>query len=54
MSMSKKQKRENLQFKDKEDETLIKRPGDLNGSSFQISNLKNCTVYLCDRINTVR
>ena len=53
MALSKKQKRENLQFKDREDETLLKKPGELNGSSFQISNLRNCTVHLCDRVNTV-
>lgn len=36
-------------FKSREGETLIKRPGDINGIDFMIKDLKNCTVFLLDR-----
>ena len=52
--MSKKANRENLMFRDKEGEDLVKSPGDISGKAFKISNLRNCRVYLCDYVNTVR
>ena len=35
-------------FRDKDGETLIKKPGDINGIDFMIKDLKNCTVILLD------
>jgi len=35
-------------FKDKKSETLIKRPGDINGIEFMIKDLEGCTVILLD------
>ena len=29
-------------FRDKDGETLIKKPGDINGIDFMIKDLKNC------------
>ena len=51
-SVGKKKKlnRADFMFKDKEGETLIKRPGDINGIDFAIKDLKNCTVFLLDHI----
>ena len=35
-------------FKDLDGHTLIKRPGELDGGSFFIKDLKNCAVYILD------
>jgi len=35
-------------FRDKENETLIKPYGELNGYNFNLRNLKNCKVYVLD------
>ncbi|CAD5120847.1 DgyrCDS9400 [Dimorphilus gyrociliatus] len=44
---------DDISFKDRENETLVKLPNSLKGSQFIIKNLKNCTVYLLDHMNTV-
>ena len=46
----KKLNRHDFIFKDKKGETLIKRPGDINGIDFVIKNLEDCKVYLLDNI----
>lgn len=35
-------------FKDLDGHTLIKRPGELDGGSFFIKDLKNCKVFILD------
>jgi len=35
-------------FNQKNDETLIKKFGEIDGFNFKIRNLKNCKVYLLD------
>ena len=35
-------------FRDKESETLWKRPGDINGMDFMVRNLENCIVHIFD------
>ena len=35
-------------FKDKENETLIKNYGDLNGTNFNLTRLTNCKVFILD------
>lgn len=35
-------------FRDRDGETLVKKPGDINGIDFMIKDLKNCTVFLLD------
>ena len=37
-----------FQFISKKDETLMKKPGDINGIQFRIKDLHNCTVYILD------
>ena len=46
--MSKKRNRQDFIFEKKKGETLIKKPGDLNGSDFCIMNLEDCDVYIMD------
>ena len=48
--VKKKLNRHDFIFKDKKGETLIKRPGDINGIDFVIKNLEDCKVYLLDHI----
>ena len=35
-------------FKDKSGETLMKKPGEINGQSFDIRNVKDCTLMVLD------
>ena len=35
-------------FRQRKDELLVKRPGDINGIDFMIKDLENCTVVLLD------
>ncbi len=44
----KKLNREDFIMKDKTGETLMKKPGQINGLDFQIKNLNDCTVYIFD------
>ncbi|KAL1463645.1 hypothetical protein WDU94_015382 [Cyamophila willieti] len=44
---------EDFILKDKENETIWKLPGSLNGQQFVIRNCKHCLVYLLDHINSV-
>jgi protein XRP2 len=44
----KKLNRADFMFKDKANEVLIKRPGDLNGLDFMIKDLEGCTVVILD------
>lgn len=40
----KKLNKEDYMFKNKDGETLIKKPGEIAGLQFAIKDLKNCTV----------
>ncbi len=44
----KKLNRADFMFKDKSGETLIKKPGDINGIDFAINNLQDCEVQILD------
>ena len=44
----KKLNKADFQFKSRKGETLIKKPGDINGIDFMIKDLHDCTVYLFD------
>jgi protein XRP2 len=44
----KKLNKADFMFKDITGETLIKRPGDINGIDFMIKDLKDCDVWLLD------
>ena len=44
----KKLNRADFMFKSKNNETLIKKPGDINGIDFLLNDLHGCTVYLMD------
>ena len=46
--VKRKRKRAELIFQKEEGKTLIKLPGDLEGSMFKINDLKNCTVLVMD------
>ena len=35
-------------FKSLENQTLVKRPGDIGGIDFMIKDLKNCTIQILD------
>ena len=48
ISKKKKLKREDIMFCKRQNETLIKKPGDVNGSDFKIADLDNCVVFLLD------
>jgi protein XRP2 len=37
-----------FQFISRTGETLMKKPGDINGIQFKIKDLKDCTVYILD------
>ncbi|KAJ5070886.1 tubulin folding cofactor c [Anaeramoeba ignava] len=36
-----------------ESQTIWKYPGTINGKDFSLSNLKNCTIFLCDKISAL-
>ena len=40
-------------FKNQEDKTLRKLPGQINGIDFYIANLENCAVFLFDWLDQV-
>ena len=44
----KKLNRADYMFKDRVGETLMKKPGDINGIEFAINNLENCEVSILD------
>ncbi|KAL4487950.1 hypothetical protein ABPG72_022810 [Tetrahymena utriculariae] len=48
--MAPKKDKSNYVFRFKEDQVLIKKPGDLDGADFAISNCKNCEIYIFDHI----
>ena len=48
--MKKKLNKQDFMFKNINEETLVKFPGEINGIDFCIKNLTNCEVYLMDRI----
>ena len=35
-------------------ETIYKEPGSINGKDVVLSNLKNCTVSICDHLGAIR
>ena len=45
---------ESLSFANKSSEELWKKPGEINGQAFQLSNLDSCTVHLMDFSDSVR
>ena len=45
----KKFNRADYMFKERSGETLIKRPGEIDGKAFIIGNLTDCKVYLYDQ-----
>ena len=49
-SIAKKKKlnKADFMFRDKKDEVLVKKPGDINGIDFMIKDLENCTIVLLD------
>jgi protein XRP2 len=40
-------------FKQKENEILVKKPGDVSGMDFAIKDLENCSVFLLDHFAQV-
>jgi hypothetical protein len=44
---------EDLVFNGKTGETLIKAPGTIDGELFKIENCKDCTIYLCDNLDSI-
>jgi protein XRP2 len=43
-----------LMFKDRNGQTLIKLPGEIDGNEFQIRNLQDCIVYLLDYSSSLK
>jgi protein XRP2 len=41
-------KKEDYEIKNFEKQTIIKKPGSINGEQFVIENCKECDIYLCD------
>ena len=46
-------KRADITFAKKTGETLIKKPGEVNGSAFKIADLKDCNVFIFDHISQI-
>lgn len=46
----KKLNKADFMFKDKKNEILVKKPGDINGIEFMIKDLDNCTVIILDHM----
>lgn len=46
--------KEDYMFKNKDGETLIKKPGEIAGLQFMIKDLKNCIVQILDHTAQVR
>ena len=51
--VKKKRKRSELMFKKQEGQTLVKKPGDLDGSMFVMADLKDCAVFILDHTSTM-
>jgi len=49
----KKLNKADFMFESRNNETLIKKPGDINGIDFKIKGLHNCQVYLFDWIASI-
>jgi len=56
MSIAQKPKIDRTKYiiQDKNDETITKRPGDIDGLNFKIRNCKNCVINLLDWTNGVK
>ena len=54
MQKRKRKPRSHYMFRNKEGETLVKLPGDIDGQMFLIDCLKNCKVYLYDHFDQVK
>jgi hypothetical protein len=50
----KKLNREDFTFKNKQGETLVKKPGDINGIQFMVKDLKDCVVQLLDHTGQIQ
>ena len=48
LTMAPKIDKSNFYFRRKENQTLQKMPGSLNGSDFAIANCTNCEIYIFD------
>ncbi|KAF4316490.1 hypothetical protein BBO99_00007460 [Phytophthora kernoviae] len=44
----------NYTFRDKQNETLMKLPGQIGGQPFDLSDLEGCTIMLLDQIDQVQ
>ena len=53
MQKRKRKPRSHYMFRNKQGETLVKLPGDIDGQMFLIDNLKQCKVYLYDHFDQV-
>lgn len=51
--MAPKKDRSNYVFRNKSDQVLIKKPGDLEGADFAIANCSNCEIYIFDHLAQV-
>ena len=51
--VKKKRSRAELMFKKKTGETLVKRPGSLEGSQFVIADLTKCNVFIFDHLSQI-
>lgn len=51
--MSKKVDKSHYKFRKRENETLIKAPGEIDGKDFLITNCHNCEIYLFDYFEQV-
>lgn len=51
--VKRKRKRAELIFQKLEGQTLVKKPGDLEGSMFKINDLKNCIVLVLDHTSQI-
>lgn len=47
-TQKKKLNKEDYMFRNKEGETLVKKPGDIDGIQFMVKDLKNCVVQILD------
>lgn len=53
ISAKKKINKADYEFKQRDGEELMKKPGDIDGMAFRMMDLKNCTVSLLDHIAQV-
>jgi len=54
VDLSKYQTGKEIQIKDQNVAVIYKPPGSINGSDLVISNLRNCTVSICDNVGALR